>query len=109
MGLLGIILMSICIALDTIQQLLFRTGARVPGKYWICIIPACLLYVVSLFFYFRALKFVPLVVASPLMASSYVTIALLSRILFKERVDTVRWTAILLITAGAALLSLHNP
>ncbi len=109
MGLLGFILMSVCIGLDTTQQLLFRTAARVPGRYWVCVIPACALYAVNLIFWFRALKVVPLVVASPLMASSYVTIALLSRALFKERVDLVRWSAILLVTAGAALLSLHNP
>jgi drug/metabolite transporter (DMT)-like permease len=54
------------------------------------------------------LHWVPLSVMAPAGAGSYLLVTLLSRLILKEQISTLRWTGTLLLATGVLLVILTN-
>lgn len=104
MNLIAVLLLGICVALETVEHLAFGMVGRMPAKAWGWRAAGVALHLVLLAVWFLLLKVVPLGIAMPLMGASYVTIALSSRVLFQEQVNLRRWIGIGAIVAGLALI-----
>ncbi len=63
-------------------------------------------YGVSTLFYFQAVARLDLSVAYPSVSLGYALTIVLSKVLFKETVSPVRWSAAAIICAGVALIGL---
>jgi undecaprenyl phosphate-alpha-L-ara4N flippase subunit ArnE len=102
----GIILsatIAFCIATETARELCFKYAAMRDGRNFL-LVPATWLGVafwgVELLAWIVVLAETPLSVAFPLMALSYVTIAIAAAILFKEKLNHRRLLGIALIVGG---------
>jgi multidrug transporter EmrE-like cation transporter len=104
----AVVLFVLCVLIETVEQLLFRTAGRRPERYFACVIPAVVLHVTGLGCWLLLLKHIPLGVALPLMGVNYVSIALAGRYLFGEPVDARRWTGIALILSGFVLVASYQ-
>ena len=100
----GLLVVTICVLLETAEQLAFRMAGRYKNRY----IPYAALGVVThltgLAIWFLALKLVPLSVALPFMGAAYVTVAFASRALFKEEITKRRWLGIALVVIGVVMI-----
>ena len=105
MKIVAILPFIICIALETLQQLSYSMSGRVPTKRIQFLAIGIVFYLTTLFAWLWLLTLLPLGVATPLMGTSYVTVALASKFLFKEQVDIVRWVGIVAIISGLTLIS----
>lgn len=62
------------------------------------------LYGLSTIFFIAALRGGELSVLYPLVSTAYIWIALLSMVLLKEKMNSMKWVGILLIIAGVSLI-----
>ena len=70
------------------------------------IVLGVLSYGISALIWLVVLSKLDLSLAYPLVSSSYILIAILSRIFFNEKVSKLRWLSIIIITIGVILLSI---
>jgi drug/metabolite transporter (DMT)-like permease len=99
-----------CIVLETAEQSFYRLAGRAGGnrgRYVGSVVPAVVTHVVRLLIWYLVLRQVELAVAVPLMGATYITIALVGRVFFHERVDRRRWLGTALIAAGFVLVACH--
>lgn len=61
-------------------------------------------YGISVLLYFKVLADLDLSVAYPTVSLGYVLVILISKMLFKEVVSLTRWTAVMIICIGVALV-----
>lgn len=117
--------MSITLALVSIVfsvtgQLLIKHGMNKTGKLYLTkdtintikkiitskfVIFGFLSYVISAFIWLIVLNKLDLSVAYPLVSSSYILIAVSSKLLFKEKIPKLRWLAMVIIMMGVILLA----
>jgi drug/metabolite transporter (DMT)-like permease len=102
---LALLLIGVCIAIETAEQSLYRLAGRRRGRYLAFVIPAVALNLVGLFVWLRVLGWLPLGKALPLLAVNTATVALAGKMLFGEKVNARRWLGILLIMAGFVLVA----
>jgi len=101
----------ICAALAAVGQLLFKLGAvYVTGEVtsWLLnwrVVSGMVLYGVSAILFVVALKHGELTVLYPLIATSYVWVALLSDRFLGETVSMGRWVGIGLIISGISVIA----
>jgi drug/metabolite transporter (DMT)-like permease len=95
-----------CVLLETSEQTLYRLGGRASGRsgYWGYVAPAIGGHVARMALWYLVLKTLPLGEAVPLLGVNYVTIALVGRFVFGERVDGRRWLGTALVAAGIVLV-----
>lgn len=100
----GVAMVAGCAVIEGFAQVFFKksalAGAR--GRPWVLLGAA--FFTAEVLLYTNALRFVDLSIAYPLGALSFVAVALLSQWFLRERIDRNRWTGVLLILAGAALV-----
>jgi len=70
------------------------------------LVAGVLLYGLSMVVFVLALRGGELSVLYPLVATSYIWVVLLARLLLGERMDSWKWAGVLLIIAGVALVGL---
>jgi undecaprenyl phosphate-alpha-L-ara4N flippase subunit ArnE len=98
-------LLSLCVLIETAEQVLYRVAGRRERKsaFW-CIAAAISLNMVGLAVWLLVLTQAPLGQALPFLAANNITVAAAGRLIFRERVGLRRWVGILLITAGLVLV-----
>lgn len=89
-----------CILLETFEQIAFKISGESPKKNRIFTSAGIVCYVLHMAVWFWVLSVIPLGIALPLMGATYITVALVSRFLFKECIQPRRWAGIALILAG---------
>ncbi len=114
MNLKAYALLLTAIIIGVAGQLLLKHGmSRHPGfRLWdlqavardFPVIGGFCCYGVATLLYFRVLRNLDLSVAYPSVSLGYVLVIVMSRIVFKERVDRARWLAVMIICAGVALV-----
>ncbi len=104
MGPLQLLLIGLCVLLETIEQALFRQGSAARLRNWATGL-GMTLNIVGMGVWLVVLQTVQLGQAMPLLAANNVTVALAGMWLFGERVTRRRWIGIGLITAGVALVA----
>lgn len=102
--LLGYGLVGGVILAETAEQLLFRMAGRRPERSIPYIGTAIGIHIGRLVAWYAALKILLLGVAVPLLAASYLTVALAARLFFNEPVGRRRWIATAIIIAGLVLI-----
>jgi undecaprenyl phosphate-alpha-L-ara4N flippase subunit ArnE len=99
-------LILFCVLAETAREICFKqsamtgtlSGSMAKPLTWIGI----LFWAIELLAWAAVLTHVPLTIAFPLMALSYVTIALAGIVVFKERVNFRHVAGVLLVTLGVA-------
>ena len=109
---LAVMLALICAVLAAVGQLLFKLGAvYVTGEIasWLAnwrVMSGMLLYGLSAVLFVLALKHGKLTVLYPLIATSYIWVALLSNRFLGEPVSLGRWIGIGLIISGISVVAI---
>jgi len=102
--------LAISILLGVAAQIMLKTGAERTGTAWLAqflspfTIGGLGLYAVGFFFYIIALRRLPLSLAFPMVASSYVMVALAAHYLWGESFGWPQLAGLLLIGAGIVML-----
>jgi undecaprenyl phosphate-alpha-L-ara4N flippase subunit ArnE len=100
-------MMGICILLETAEQLGYNYAGKVPRYRFAWISFSVLMHMSILVFWFWVLTLLPLGIAMPLNGGTYITVALASKALFKEKINTRRWIGIAAIVLGLVLISVN--
>ncbi len=107
MNAVAVLPIAICIMLETFQQLSYSMSRKAPDKSVIFLSLGIIFYFLFLLSWFWLLSILPLGVATPLLGTSYITVAIASKVLFKEEIDTLRWIGIIAIVSGLTLISIN--
>ncbi len=115
MSSLSIIILLLSITLVTASQLLLKAGARINGnKSFIsqylnlCVAGAYFLFLVVTIVNVYFFSLFPLYYANIMIGASYVTVPLLSRSIFKERLSLQKLLGIFIISVGVIVVGLAN-
>jgi len=99
---LGLILF--CVVAETAREVCFKQSASDGAALSVLAKPitwlGILLWAVELFSWTAVLEHVPLTIAFPLMALSYVVIVFAGAVIFKENINLRHATGVFLVTAG---------
>ena len=98
------LVLGICILLETIEQTVFSLSGRIPKQWmqWIGI--GIAIHFVATLCWFWLLSLLPLGVAMPMMGGCYVSVCMVSWLLFKERISPLRWVGVMSIITGLILI-----
>ena len=104
MPMLGLILF--CVLAETAREVCFKQSASENSPFSALAKPitwlGILLWAVELFAWTAVLEHVPLTIAFPLMALSYVVIVFAGAVIFKENINLRHAAGVFLVTAGVA-------
>lgn len=81
----------------------FALVLAVARNEWVWLWGAC--FVVATVLWLLAVQRLDLSYAFPLLSIGYILVNVLSFVFFHERVDRIRWLAVLIISAGVALIA----
>jgi multidrug transporter EmrE-like cation transporter len=103
----GIALVILASIIEGVSQTFFKKSALVAvrKKHWVA--GGVALFIVQALIYTGALRFVEVSTAFPIGSIGFVVVALLSQKFLAEPVTGRRWTGVVLITLGVALLALQ--
>jgi drug/metabolite transporter (DMT)-like permease len=106
-ALIGVGLVILASIIEGVSQTFFKKSALVAvrKKYWVA--GGVALFIVQALIYTGALRFVEVSTAFPIGSIGFVVVALLSQRFLGEPVTGTRWTGVVLITLGVALLALQ--
>ncbi len=104
MNSIAILPFAICIFFETFQQICYKQAKKTPEKKVLFISLGIAFYLMLLLAWFYLLIMIPLGIATPLMGASYVTVAIASKILFKEQISFLHWFGIAAIIIGLTLI-----
>lgn len=100
------LLISFCIVTEAARELCFKAAAHTPTFVQTIAKPivwmGIILWAVELVAWINVIEHVPLSIAFPLMALSYVSILLASAVIFQEHINKRHAIGALLITVGVA-------
>ena len=96
---------TICVALETFQQIVYSFSEKRPNKRLVYIGVGIIAYLLMLLAWFWLLTLLPLGIASPIMGASYITVPIAGKIFFGEKIDIKHWCGILTIIIGLVLIS----
>jgi len=99
-----IVLLVSFITLDAGEQIFFTLASKKENKKIFFILTAVFLHLVALAAWLWVLKLAPIGIVLPITSINYILVGLAGKFLFKEDIDIRRWTAILIITIGTALV-----
>src|SRR6266480_1022047 len=103
---IGVLLVILCGIIEGIAQVFFKRSALAPDGKQLWIGAGVALFILQALIYTGALQFVEVSTAFPIGSIAFVVAAILSERFLKERVTGTRWTGIVLIIVGVALLVL---
>ena len=104
---LGISLVVVASIIEGVSQTLFKKSALVAVRKNRWVAGGVALFVVQALIYTGALRFVEVSTAFPIGSIGFVVVALLSQRFLAEPVTGTRWTGVVLITLGVALLAIQ--
>jgi len=106
-ALIGVGLVILASIIEGVSQTFFKKSALVAVRktYWVA--GGVALFIVQALIYTGALRFVEVSTAFPIGSIGFVVVALLSQRFLAEPVTGTRWTGVVLITLGVALLALQ--
>jgi multidrug transporter EmrE-like cation transporter len=104
-GVVGVSLVVLASIIEGVAQMFFKKSALVAaGKNrWVML--GGVFFIVQALIYTGALRLVEVSTAFPIGSIGFVVVAILSQRFLKEPVTATRWTGIVLITLGVALLA----
>jgi len=101
---LGLILIVLCSIIEGFAQVSWKMSTRTPERHGWFITAGALCYALEIGLYTFALTLVDVSISFAMGSLSFVSVALLSRILLKEKISLTRGAGLLLILTGAALM-----
>lgn len=107
-SMVGVLLVAVCSVVEGLAQVFYKKSslAEAGKRRWV--VYGTLLFAVEAALYTVALRFLDLSIAYPLGALSFVAVTLFSQWMLRERINGRRWTGVLLILAGAAMVVMHG-
>ena len=104
---IGVGLVILASIIEGVSQTFFKKSALVAirKKSWVA--GGIALFIVQALIYTGALRFVEVSTAFPIGSIGFVVVALLSQKFLGEPVTGTRWTGVVLITLGVALLAIQ--
>ncbi len=107
-ALIGTLLAIACAGIEGVAQLALKQSTREPARRsaWIAI--GLAFFAVEAVLYTAALQRLDVAMAYSLGALGFVTVALLSRFVLRERISPARWLGIVFIVVGSGVLALHG-
>ena len=100
----GLVLIVLCAVIEGFAQVSWKMSSRKPDWHWQFIAAGVVSYALEIGLYTFALTLVDVSVSFAMGSLSFVSVALLSRVLLKERISLTRGAGLLLILSGAALM-----
>jgi len=100
----GILLICICAATEGFAQISLKLSAEPMRRRVVWLAVSVALFVLTAVVYSGALRVLNVSVAYALDALGFVSVAVLSQVLLRERVSPIRWFGIALIVIGTSLI-----
>lgn len=100
----GTLLVVICAVIEGGAQVSWKLSSRGGSQRTAWIAAGAVLYAIEIILYTRALTLIDVSIAFAMGSLSFVAVALLSRLVLKERISLLRATGLLLILCGVALM-----
>lgn len=101
---LGVLLVVICALIEGGAQVSWKLSSRGGPRRTVWIGAGAILYAVEIALYTRALTLIDVSIAFAMGSLSFVAVALLSRLILRERISMLRAGGLLLILCGVALM-----
>jgi multidrug transporter EmrE-like cation transporter len=101
---MGFVLIGLCALIEGFAQIALKISAAAQARKVPLISAGVGLFVVSAVLYSNALRFLNISVAYAVESLGFVSVAILSQWLLRERVTGIRWIGIALIMTGTALI-----
>ncbi len=108
MKLIATIPFILCIIFETLQQLSYSQAGKNSNTKIKFLTLGVGCYFMMLVTWYWLLNLLPLGVATPLMGASYITVALGSKLFFKEQITLVHWVGIIAIITGLGVISISQ-
>ena len=106
-AILGVALVILASIIEGVSQTFFKKSALVAARKNRWVAGGVVLFIVQALIYTGALRFVEVSTAFPIGSVGFVVVALLSQKFLAEPVTGTRWTGVVLITLGVALLAIQ--
>ena len=101
------------VVLNSVAQIALRYGAAesageraIPRRFWIGLWAIC--FAVATLLWLIALRHTAISYAYPLLGAGYILVTLLAKWLLQEKISALRWTSILVITAGVLIVGANQ-
>jgi drug/metabolite transporter (DMT)-like permease len=101
------------VVLNSVAQIALRygtagkTGERaIPRSFWIALWAIC--FAVATLLWLVVLRHTAISYAYPLLGAGYILVTLLAKWILQEKVSLLRWTSILVITAGVLIVGANQ-
>ena len=103
----GVGLVVLASIIEGVSQTFLKKSALATARKQRWVVLGVALFIVQALIYTGALRFVEVSTAFPIGSIGFVVVALLSQRFLAEPVTGTRWTGVVLITLGVALLALQ--
>lgn len=113
---MGFLSFSAAVVLETLGQVMMKIGTRNMPRGGVAILrrigtnlwvqAAIASFMAESIFWTWTLHLMPLIIAFPMGAICFATVALCAAFILKERISTTRWIGILLILIGVIMLGM---
>ena len=100
----GLFLIVLCAVIEGFAQIFWKLSTRSAETHWRFIAAGVVFYGLEIGLYTFALTLVDVSISFAMGSLSFVSVALLSRLLLKERISLMRGAGLFLILTGAALM-----
>jgi undecaprenyl phosphate-alpha-L-ara4N flippase subunit ArnE len=100
----GVLLICGCAVIEGFAQISLKLAAATPRRWTFWLAASVALFVLAAVIYSVALRVLNVSVAYALDAMGFVVVAVLSRILLRERLSPIRWLGVGLIFVGTSLI-----
>jgi drug/metabolite transporter (DMT)-like permease len=100
----GLLLIVLCAAIEGFAQVSWKMSSKRPDRHWRFIAAGALFYGLEIGLYTFALTLVDVSISFAMGSLSFVSVALLSRVVLKEKISLMRGGGLLLILTGAGLM-----
>lgn len=101
---LGLVLIVVCAIIEGFAQVSWKMSSKKSDLHWQFITAGVVFYSLEISLYTFALTLVDVSISFAMGSLSFVSVALLSRVVLKERISLTRGAGLLLILTGAALM-----
>lgn len=101
---IGLLLIVVCAIIEGFAQVSWKLSTKKPDLHLQFIVAGVVFYGLEISLYTFALTLVDVSISFAMGSLSFVSVALLSRVVLKERITVTRGAGLLLILTGAALM-----
>jgi len=100
----GLVLIVLCAIIEGFAQVSWKMSSKKPDQHWQFIAAGVVFYGLEIGLYTFALNMVDISISFAMGSLSFVSVALLSRVVLKERISLTRGAGLVLILTGTALM-----